>query len=518
MDLVVSPSIVGFNTQSGGHAPVLTPGQLIDALVLQLIDETTVRLSVAGSIIDVKTQVPLQPGSAVRLAVRGHGNETRLVIVGQGNELAPAGENSAPRASTIQGGNAQPAAVPAQDEVTLSSPLPQTEAPPTAPAAPVRDATPTVALANATRIAAARQTGLAPLFAEAAVAVQSEAVPTPVREAAAKLLLLQSSFEEGVTPQAVAKALSGSGLFLEARLATVARDHLPPSAQEPATPPSSQTRPQVPVTAADIQGDIKAVLFALREALKNWLDVPDGPTALRNAALPDALLRNNDPQTAGQGQTQIQTQAEEHAAIARALNADAKSAPPPLPYRNAPTTGQQPVAPAVAGDAPAKLIGIALLDDTEGALARTTLMQAASLPSAPSLAADPTDVANTHWNLEVPFMTPQGTAIAHFEITRDGHNKGTAAEQRVQGWRVNFSLDVEPMGPVHAQVSLTGHRAAVRLWAERKAAASVLRDSVGELTDALRQASLEPSEVLVRDGAPPRPLKPGAGRFVDRAS
>jgi hypothetical protein len=114
-------------------------------------------------------------------------------------------------------------------------------------------------------------------------------------------------------------------------------------------------------------------------------------------------------------------------------------------------------------------------------------------------------------------MTPQGTAIAHFEITRDGH-KGTAAEQRVQGWRVNFSLDVEPMGPIHAQVSLTGHRAAVRLWAERSAAATALRGSVGELTDALRQASLEPSEVLVRDGAPPRPLKPGAGRFVDRAS
>jgi len=84
VDLVVSPTVVGFNTQSNGHGAVLTPGQLIDALVLQLIDATTARLSVAGNIFDVKTQVPLEPGSAVRLAVRGHGNETRLVIVGQG--------------------------------------------------------------------------------------------------------------------------------------------------------------------------------------------------------------------------------------------------------------------------------------------------------------------------------------------------------------------------------------------------------------------------------------------------
>jgi hypothetical protein len=114
-------------------------------------------------------------------------------------------------------------------------------------------------------------------------------------------------------------------------------------------------------------------------------------------------------------------------------------------------------------------------------------------------------------------MTPMGTAIAHFEISRDEH-KAAAAERRPPGWRVNFSVDVEPMGPVHAQVSLSGHRAAVRLWAERSPTATALRESVGELSDALKQAALEPAEVVVRDGAPPRPLKPGAGRFVDRAS
>jgi hypothetical protein len=74
------------------------------------------------------------------------------------------------------------------------------------------------------------------------------------------------------------------------------------------------------------------------------------------------------------------------------------------------------------------------------------------------------------------------------------------------------------MGPVHAQVSLAGHRAAVRLWAERSPTAGALRQSVGDLNAALKQASLEPAEIVVRDGAPPRPLKPGAGRFLDRAS
>jgi hypothetical protein len=145
-------------------------------------------------------------------------------------------------------------------------------------------------------------------------------------------------------------------------------------------------------------------------------------------------------------------------------------------------------------------------------------MQAASLPGAPSAVAEHADAGGKHWNLEIPFALPQGqTAIAHFEISRDEH-KAAAAERRPPGWRVNFSVDIEPMGPVHAQVALTGHRAAVRLWAERAPTAGALRDSVGDLNAALKQAALEPSEIVVREGAPPRPLKPGAGRFVDRAS
>ena len=69
------------------------------------------------------------------------------------------------------------------------------------------------------------------------------------------------------------------------------------------------------------------------------------------------------------------------------------------------------------------------------------------------------------WNFEVPFATPHGTAIAQFEIARDGHRR--RAKARRATWRVRFTLDVEPMGPVHAQIALNGVRASVSLWAER---------------------------------------------------
>ena len=63
------------------------------------------------------------------------------------------------------------------------------------------------------------------------------------------------------------------------------------------------------------------------------------------------------------------------------------------------------------------------------------------------------------WNFEVPFATPQGTAIAQFEVSRDG--SAAKADPQARIWRARFSLDVEPMGPVHAMIALAGARASV---------------------------------------------------------
>ncbi len=515
MDLVVSPTIVGFNTQSNGQGgQALAPGQLIDALVLQLLDATTVRLSVSGTTVDVKTLVPLEPGTAVRLAVRGHGNDTRLVIVGQGGGAPDGAAQSSEPAEqpvTIRGPAVQTPDTTAQTSSAATgeasdtvAPARVADAPQAVPAPVARDIDPTTALANATRAAAARQTGLAPVFAEAAAALEAPGMPPAVRQVAAQLLALRAPFEqgEGVTAQTVQKAISSAGLFLEARLAVGVRGQAAPNAPAPAAPNTNGASAPAPnVSAADIRTDIKAVLLTLRAALKGWLDNAQGVTS--ETTEPSARAAS------------VPAQPDEMVMLAKSLVAEAKAPPPP--YRNAPTSGQQPAAAPVPADAPARLIGHALLEETDGALARTTLLQAASLPGAPSAVAEHADAGGTHWNLEVPFMTPMGTAIAHFEISRDEH-KAAAAERRPPGWRVNFSVDVEPMGPVHAQVSLSGHRAAVRLWAERSPTATALRESIGELSDALKQAALDPAEVVVRDGAPPRPLKPGAGRFVDRAS
>jgi hypothetical protein len=156
-----------------------------------------------------------------------------------------------------------------------------------------------------------------------------------------------------------------------------------------------------------------------------------------------------------------------------------------------------------------------LLGDTDAAIARQTLLQVASLPDRADAAGARVDQAAARWNFEIPFATPQGTAMAQFEISRDSGGSEVAAANRV--WRARFSLDVEPAGPVHALVSLTGDKTSVRMWAERPATAAQLRAGAAQLSQALSRAELHPGDIIVRDGAPPQPAPARAGHFLDRA-
>jgi hypothetical protein len=155
-----------------------------------------------------------------------------------------------------------------------------------------------------------------------------------------------------------------------------------------------------------------------------------------------------------------------------------------------------------------------LIAETDAALARQTLLQAASIPDAAGL--DAPHETGPRWTFEVPFATGQGTAILPFEIARDG--RAASAEPQSAAWRARFSLDLEPMGPVHALVTLAGDRASVTLWAERVSTASKLNDSAPLLGEALRAAELQPSELSFRVGSPRAARQAAPGRFMDRAS
>ena len=187
--------------------------------------------------------------------------------------------------------------------------------------------------------------------------------------------------------------------------------------------------------------------------------------------------------------------------------------PPPI---NGALPAAQPVAPAtLGGRVPVEATLQHLLADTDGAVARQTLLQIASLPGQVDPTAARVDASTPRWNFEIPFATPRGTAVAQFEISRDG--AGNAVEPAKRIWRARFSLNVEPAGPVHALVSLNGERTSVRMWAERSSTASQLRAGVSQLSEALSRADLQPGDIVVRDGAPTQPAPAPAGHFLNRA-
>jgi len=188
---------------------------------------------------------------------------------------------------------------------------------------------------------------------------------------------------------------------------------------------------------------------------------------------------------------------------------------PPPPFRGGQPSAQAIAMPLLAPNAPLSAVAHRLLDDTDAALSRQTLLQVASLPDRADTASGRPDSSLQRWHFEIPFATPQGTAMAQFEVSRDGGGNPVDPAKRV--WRARFSLDVEPAGPVHVLIALIGDRTSVRMWAERPATAAQLRAGLSDLTQALNSAELSPGDLVVQDGMPPAVAPPRAGHFLDRA-
>jgi hypothetical protein len=464
LDIVSLPSLLAIPNSFGAPPSALQPGEIVDAVVVALLDNGQARLQLPDGIVDVRTAVPLTVGAKVRLAVNSTSAGLQLVVLtdanGSGRATAiPAAlvtrlsaADGQPRAGADAAGAASASFEASAVEIAVSggAGVP----PPPQTASPSLSPAAAEALATAVQVAAARQGGLAPLLADLEqAATGAPALPAAVADAAARVLGLRVPLDANLSAADVRQALARSGLFLEARLA-------------------------MPAPMPDATGamDLKAALLVLRQIVKSWSD--------GEGAAPAGLPR------------------------------PAAAPGPPPPYRGAPPAAQPASPPSLSPDTPPPIAAQRLLAETDAALARRTLLQVASLPDTGKAGSPPELQRSTQWAFEIPFATGQASAIAQFEITRDG--QGTAAEGRAV-WRVRFSLDVEPMGPVHALIAVLGDRAAVTLWVEREASAARLRESTGLLADALRGAELEPGDIQLRVGAPAAP-RPAAGRFLDRAS
>lgn len=552
MAISINPITPVIAADAASPAVTLQPGSVIDAKVLQVLANDFVRIAVASLSIEVASEVPLQVGQALQLAVSQTPDGVRLQIVPQTADTpAPAQPATLVSPSIAPGA---PSVTTDAQGVSVTRPLTPLEI---------------VAVAKALQTAAGQQGSLSPLFANLTVAATSAQVPDVLQQAAHSLLAGRPPLTEKLSGDDIANAFRQSGLFYEQ------------SQKQAAAMPASVT------ANAAATPDLKAALIVFRQVLGSWLGgatqppsddiaVPGQfaqqgqaraqaeiaapstvpvPTAeaeeimlpgavvsvtsevevedLGNPAFPmrDASSPLLGKSTASADSLQMILRAfpkgvqdavlaqlaeegvtlGQSAAASHAMAADADGVPPP--FRGAATSAQPAVSPTIDHRTAPDIVAHRLLDDTDSALARQTLLQIASLPDQGTHAKfDPT----ARWNFEVPFATPQGTAVAQFEISRDGGGEAGSTEAASRVWRARFSINLEPAGPVHAQVSLAGERASVRMWAERDATAARLQAEAPQLSQALREAELTPGDIVIGSGAPSAQSAP-RGHFLDRA-
>jgi hypothetical protein len=591
MPISINPIFPVIAAQGATPDLVLQPGTVIDAQVMKILANDLVRIAIANLSIEVLSEIPLQVGQTLQLAVSQTPEGIKLAVVGQGGGAS----NQGIPGSTDT--NAAPVNAAVSDTVTLAP----HDAPVGAVAKPVTDAVPlkppltplqALAVSAAAQTAATRQGSLAPLFANLSAVAVSDALPARLRQAVAPLLALRPQLDQNLTGNDVKAAFKSSGLFLESSLASgsvapssatgipdlkaaliVLRQTLlslgspleSASASAAAAAPQTQRPAQVSpdISAAGPAPEPRiATSPALAPSLVSEIDVEE--VFLPQARLPvaDDFLESNGtgrifaatpmPPNADAG-----TRAATSGAILNLLQealqafpqkagstvkpvldedvppgplpsanepqrasrnddvATARTSVPPPPFRGALPSAQPVASPSFASDMPLAATVHRLLDDADAAIARQTLLQVASLPDRADIAGPRTEPAPPRWNFEIPFATAAGTAIAQFEISRDGTASETDAAKRV--WRARFSLDVEPAGPIHALISLSGDKTSVRMWAERPATATQLRAGASQLSQALSRAELQPGDIVIRDGAPLQSKPAPAGHFLDRA-
>src|SRR5437763_6317915 len=577
MSISINPIFPVIAAQGAAPDLVLKPGTVIDAEVLRLLSDDLVRIAISGLSIEVFSEIPLQVGQALQLAVSQTPDGIRIAVVGQESgakavasadavTLAP--DTIVDVAATPPVGSAPAINQPSRNELT---PLER------------------VAVAAAAESAATQEESLAPLFTNLDAVAASNALPPKLQQAVMQVLAQRTSLDQNLSGGDVKNAFQKSGLFVEASLASgavsspagmpdlkaaliVLRQTLlsslaateaagipaasAPAAQQPVLP-GAAVNPTVDATSGAVAP--QPVLPAAPETSAAEAAAPPHASAAPTLApsspeidvqeilLPQARVPVADdtlelgstvrivlPETPDITRPRAATTGAVFTLLQEVLpesppeigNASSTTGgrnddltvhtnTPPPPFRGALPSAQPVASPSIAPGAPLPTIAHHLLSDTDAAIARQTLLQVASLPGHVDIASARLDSIAPRWNFEIPFATVQGTVIAQFEVSRDGGGSEVEATKRV--WRARFSLDIEPAGPVHALVSLSGERTSVRIWAERPVTAAQLRAGVSRLSQALSEAELQPGDIVIRDGAPPQSAPAPAGHFLNRA-
>jgi hypothetical protein len=122
-----------------------------------------------------------------------------------------------------------------------------------------------------------------------------------------------------------------------------------------------------------------------------------------------------------------------------------------------------------------------LLRQTEGSLARIQLNQLSSLPA---------EEGNRQvWQLDIPVKHPEGYDNFQLRVEREqSHSEKKGAQYR---WRLSLHFDLDPLGPVQAQLTLLGEEVSALFLTERQQSATLIEQQLASLEQAFSRVGLK---------------------------
>ena len=157
MAISINPIFPVIAAQGAATEAVLQPGRVIDVKVQGILANNLVRIAIADLAIEVLSEIPLQVGQTLRLAVSQTAQGLRLAVVDQGSS----GTHAAGPADALT-------LTPEAAAATISA---------KAPPAPLLTALEALSVSSAAQAAAARQGSLSPLYANLLVAAGTGSLP-----------------------------------------------------------------------------------------------------------------------------------------------------------------------------------------------------------------------------------------------------------------------------------------------------------------------------------------------------
>lgn len=250
-----------------------------------------------------------------------------------------------------------------------------------------------------------------------------------------------------------------------------------------------------------------AVVQTILKALPAFKDLAQ-PEALKRAILTSGLfLESNLARTADADLRQLVPRDLKASLLRLAQAVSSGAALPPAAAPTAAATSRHPQASMRAGSVHAEPRQVALpppaLEDGSSPHARLAEQARGGIAAIEvnqlKAAVEPNQ-GSAVWTMELPVRDPSGDP-RHLRLEVEEETVRRQGGMQRQ-WSMTVSMDIEPLGPMHARVTLIEDSVHTVIWSERPATAELAHRHAAWLCTQMRQAGLNPADVQCLQGEP----------------